>query len=199
MSLSTLRKNFYRISTLIIEHAADAMRILLHHFIQKNYKISFKAFVEKHQHELYHQFNIAICCQCPTSYRRPCKPIISSMQMETLFDNNCPKLPCHKHSSKCDYCCSTVKQDLKLKDIDITLLRFFLVTYFEEELWQDCLTDVVSFQEFLNKNKHDIFHLVQLKTKCCLCMENPNYTVMVGARKDKLTNHQWKTMFSAAP
>ncbi|XP_052076914.1 uncharacterized protein LOC127714937 isoform X2 [Mytilus californianus] len=196
MSLSTLRNNFYRIATLIIDHGADVMRSLLDQFIKKKYNISLKDFVAKNQHELYHQFNNGICCQCSKHYHRPYKQVISSWQMDTLFETNGPKLLCHKPSSKCEYCCSTVKQNLQINDLDITLLNFFLVTYFEEEFWRNCLTDGLSFHDFLNINKHDIFHLVQLNVPCCLCMNNPDYTVMVATGKDRLNDVEWEAMFA---
>lgn len=195
MSLSTMRKNFYRIATLIIDHGADAMRCLLDNFIKKNYRISFRDFISHHQHEIYHQFNNNICCQCPKHYRRPCKTVISVWQMDTLFDKNSPKHSNHRHSSKCEYCCSAIKPNLKLDEIDITLLRYFLVTYFEQEFWHICLNGGVSFKDFLNTNKHDIFHLVLLNTPCCLCFENPEYKIAVATGKD-ISKHQWGIMFS---
>lgn len=195
MSLSTLRNNFYRIATLIIDHGADVMRSLLDQFIKKKY-VSLKDLVSKHQHELYHLFNNDICCQCPKYSQRPYKQVISSSQMDTLFETNGPKLLCHKPISKCEYCCSDVKQNLQINDLDITLLKFFLVTYFEEEFWKNCLTDGLSFHEFLNNNKHDIFHLVQSNVPCCLCMKNPDYTVIVATGKDRLNTVQWEAMFA---
>ncbi|CAC5382292.1 unnamed protein product [Mytilus coruscus] len=196
MSLSTLRNNFYRIATLIIDHGADVMRSLLDQFIQKKY-ISLKDFVSKNQHELYHQFTNDICCQCSKYYQRPYKQVISSWQMDTLFETNGSKFSCHKPISKCEYCCSTVKQNLQINNLDITLLKFFLVTYFEEEFWQNCLTDGLSFHDFLNSNKHDIFHLVQLNVPCCLCiLNNPDYTVMVATGKERLNKVQWEAMFA---
>lgn len=195
MSLSTMRKNFYRIVTLIIDHGADAMRCLLEYLIKKNHRISFRDFVSNHQHEIYHQFNNNICCQCPKNYRRPCKTVISVWQIDTLFDKNSPKHSNHRHSSKCEYCCSTIKPNLKLDEIDITLLRYFLVTYFEQEFWHNCLNGGVSFQDFLNTNKHDIFHLMLLKTPCCLCIENPEYKIAVATGKD-ISKHQFGIMFS---
>ncbi|CAG2206514.1 unnamed protein product [Mytilus edulis] len=194
MSQSTLRNNFYRIATLIIDHGADVMRSLLDQFIRKKYN-SLKDFVSKNQHELYHQFKYDICCQCPRHYQRPDKQHISSWQMDTLFETNGPKLSCHKPNSKCEFCCSDVKPNLQISDLDIILLKFFLVTYFEEEFWRNCLADGVSFHNFLNNNKHDIFHLVQLNVPCCLCINNPDYTIMVATSKDRLTKIQWSAMF----
>lgn len=195
MSQSTLRNNFYRIATLIIDHGADVMRSLLDQFIRKKYN-SLKDFVSKNQHELYHQFKYDICCQCPRHYQRPDKQHISSRQMDTLFETNGPKLSCHKPNSKCEFCCSDVKPNLQISDLDITLLKFFLVTYFEEEFWRNCLTDGLSFHDFLNSNKHDIFHLVQLNVPCCLCMKNPDYTIIVATCKDRLNKSQWEAMFA---
>ncbi|CAG2231509.1 unnamed protein product [Mytilus edulis] len=115
--------------------------------------------------------------------------------MDTLFDKNSPKHSNHRHSSKCEYCCSAIKPNLKLDEIDITLLRYFLVTYFEQEFWHICLNGGVSFKDFLNTNKHDIFHLVLLNTPCCLCFENPEYKIAVATGKD-ISKHQWGIMFS---
>ncbi|XP_071126570.1 uncharacterized protein [Mytilus edulis] len=195
MSLSTLRKNFYRIASLIIDHGAESMRCLLDQFIRTKYGMSFRDFVSNHQHEIYHLFNNGICCLCSKSYRRPFKTIISAWQMDKLFDIKNPKLSGHKDSSKCEYCCSIVKSTLQIQDIDITLLRFVLVTYFEEEFWQSCFTSGIVFHDFLNTHKHDIFHLLQLNTSCCLCQAHPGYMVMVVTEKDRLNRTQWETMF----
>lgn len=195
MSLSTLRKNFYRIVTLIIDHGADAMRSLLDHFVKKKCKVSFRDFVSNHQHGIYHQFNNTKCCQCSRNYHPPFKTTLGVWQMERLFDKNEPKLQNHKSTSKCEYCCSTVKSTLQIKHIDITLLRFFLVAYFEEEFWQSCFLNGMLFHDFLNTNKHDIFHLLQLNTLCCLCIDNPGYAIMVASEKDRLNRIQWEKMF----
>ncbi|VDI29793.1 Hypothetical predicted protein [Mytilus galloprovincialis] len=198
MSLSTLRKNFYRIASLIIDHGAESMRCLLDQFIQTKYRMSFRDFVSNHQHEIYHHFNNGICCLCSKSHRRPFKTIISAWQMEKLFDIKNPKLSGHKYSSKCEYCCSIVKSTLQIQDIDITLLRFILVTYFEEEFWQSCFTSGMLFHDYLNTHKHDIFHLLQLNTPCCLCLAHPGYTTMVLTEKDRLNRTQWETMFNTS-
>ncbi|CAC5414200.1 unnamed protein product [Mytilus coruscus] len=195
MSLSTLRKNFYRIATLIIDHGADSMRSLLDHLIQKNYKVSFKDFVSAHQHEIYHQFNNAKCCQCSRNYHPSYKTTLGAWQMERLFDKNEPKPQNHKSTSKCEYCCSTVNSTLQIEHIDITLLRLFLVTFFEEDFWKSCFTSGMLFHDFLNTHKHDIFHLLQLNTPCCLCQVHPGYMVMVATEKDRLNKTQWETMF----
>ncbi|XP_052076432.1 uncharacterized protein LOC127714418 isoform X2 [Mytilus californianus] len=195
MSLSTLRKNFYRIATLIIDHGAESMRCLLDQFIQTKYRISFRDYVSNHQHEIYHHFNNGICCLCSKNYHPPQKAVISAWQMEKLFDKNSPKLSCHKSSSKCDYCCSTVKSTLQIQDIDITLLRFFLVTYFEEEFWQNCISGSLLFHDFLNTHKHDFFHFLQLNTPCCLCKDHPEYTTMLLTERDRLNKTEWETMF----
>lgn len=195
MSLSKLRKNFYRIASLIIDHAAESMRCLLDQFIQTKYRFSFKDFVTNHQHEIYHHFKHELCCLCSRNPHWYSKTVISAWQMEKLFDKNNPKPQYHKHSSKCEYCCSIVKSALQLQDIDITLLRFFLVTYFEEEFWQSCFTSGIVFPDFLNTHKHDIFHFLQLNAFCCLCQTDPGYMVMVVAEKDRLNKTQWETMF----
>lgn len=195
MSLSKLRKNFYRIASLIIDHGAESMRCLLHHFIQKKFKMSFRDFVSNHQHEMYHHYNNGICCLCSKTYRRPHKTVVSAWQMEKLFDKKSPKISNHKYTSKCEYCCSTVKSTLILQDIDITLLRFFLVTYFEKEFWQSCFSSGMLFHDFLNSHKHDIFHLLQLNTPCCLCQAHPGDMVMLATEKDRLNTTHWKTMF----
>lgn len=196
MSLSILRKNFYHIITLIIDYGADSMRCVLDQFIEKKYRVSFKDFVSNHQHEIYHKFSNHACCQCSKNYQLPCKQVLSIWQMESLFDNNGTPLPSHQQNSKSDYCCSIVKHTLVSKDIDITLLRFFLVSFFEEEFWQNCLTGRLSFEDFLNENKHDIFHLVRLNTPCCLCTENQKHITMVQTAKDRLTKFNWETLFA---
>lgn len=198
MSLSTLRKNFYRISTLIIDHGADALRCLLNYFIKNKHNVSFKDFVSNHQHEIYHHFNNSVCCQCQRNYRRPYKSVISKWQIERLFDKNGPKRPCHSANSKCEYCCSPVKSTLQIQHMDITFLRIFLVTYFEEEFWQSFIPGSLLFSNFLNTNKHDIFHLLQLNTTCCLCLADPGYTTMVLREKDRLNRTHWATLFQTS-
>lgn len=74
-------------------------------------------------------------------------------------------------------------------------MRFFLVTYYEEEFWQSCFLNGMLFHDFLNTHKHDIFHLLQLNTLCCLCKDNPGYTIMVASEKDRLNRTQWEKMF----
>lgn len=195
MSVSTLRKNFYRLATLIIDHGADAMRSLLDYFIKKKHRVTFKDFVSNHQHEIYHHFNRSVCCQCSGNNQRPYKSVISVWQIKNLFDQHGSKLVCHKQSSKCKYCCCIVIPSLKLQDIDITLLRFFLVNYFEEEFWERCFKREISFYEFLNQNKHNIFHLLQLNGPCCLCRNVSKYTITELTEKNRLNKTHWETMF----
>lgn len=194
MALSTLnRRHFYQITSLIIDNGADALRSLLENFIQRRYRQTFRDFVSQKQHEIYHYYCSYKCCQC-SKQSRYMQKVICVWQMETLFDLSSLKLCCHKTSSKETFCCSQVKQTLNLKDIDITLLRFFLVTFFEDEFWQIWFSLGNTLETVLNTNKHSLYHLCD-HNRCCICISDPSYKLTDALVTDKLSKSTWKQIF----
>lgn len=183
--------NFYRMSTGILDYGTKCKRQLLEKHLNES-KLSFKDFLKKHQHILYHLcFNRK--CSCKKDCYLPRNKVIRPQQLEILFERkSATRLPCHK-GGPVDFCCCDVQQNANVEDLDFTFVHCILVNCCVDEFWNCCLTST-KLEPFLNKNKHDIFHLWMSTTKCSLC--GPNYTFPESNLK--LYKQQWEILYSPA-
>lgn len=181
--------NFYRMSTGIIQYGTKCKRQLLENYL-KTLNLTFKDFLRKHQHILYHLcFNSK--CLCMKQCCLPKIRIIHPQQLEILFvKQSTARLSCHK-GKHVDFCCCDVQQNVDLEDLDFTLIHLILVNCCNEIFWNCCLGSG-TLEYFLNSNKHDIFHLWKSTSKCSLC--SPTYILPVPNMK--LHEDQWNILFN---
>ncbi|XP_071122347.1 uncharacterized protein [Mytilus edulis] len=194
MALSTLAKeqeNFLRYAILIVDHSKEALQDLIELNL-KNKHLAFDEFLKQNQHEIYHLCYDSRCCQCQnTPHRR--KRIIFPSQLELLFDKY-KKLPLHRGIGHNDFCCSFAKVGITSQVLDLSLARCLLVNCCLDVFWFTSLTShSQTLEQFLNSNKHTIYHLWKNNQNCCQC--KPEF---ISPCNDSLiTENEWKSMFSS--
>ncbi|CAG2208798.1 unnamed protein product [Mytilus edulis] len=189
------RENFLRNAILVVDHSKAALVSLVELDLQ-NIGQTFEQFVNTNQHEIYHLYNSSLCCQCLPGHRPPRSPrILHQSQMELLLDRSSLKLPCHNTGRRSDdFCCSMAKSGLCTDVLDLTLARCLLVNFCNDIFWFSCLQfQSITFEDFVNKNKHELYHLWQYNVPCCQCPSGytfpTNYSV--------LDQNNWTQMFNA--
>lgn len=168
------QENYFKLITLIYCIGANVNRELLQKFINSR-KITLEQFINDHQHEIYHFVCNDKCCQCKT------KPIplnesgvISRRQMQIVFEYpSNDRVENHKKERTGHLCCLKAIKNVELKDLDFTLIKFFLVNFCHQIFW-DCLLENVeqTFSEFLEANVHKVYHLSVDKICCCRCNDD---------------------------
>lgn len=187
------RENFYRYSSLIVDHTKEAFTDLIQLQLQ-NKKLSFEDFINLNQHAIYHLcYNNKNdkCCQCILKYDLPHHRVLCEAQLEVLFDKqNTPKL-CHTSKTTQDFCCATAKRDLSLNVLDSTLARCLLINFCSEVFWNSCFkAPTEKLEDFLNTKKHELYHLLEGNITCCLCANNSSVKYI-----KKLNKYEWKKLF----
>ncbi|VDI80457.1 Hypothetical predicted protein [Mytilus galloprovincialis] len=189
------RENFLRNAILVVDHSKAVLVSLVELDVQ-NKGQTFDQLVTKNQHEIYHLYNSSWCCQCPPGHRPPRSPrILHQSQMELLFDRSSLKLPCHNTGRRSDdFCCSMARSGLCTDVLDLTLARCLLVNFCNDVFWFSCLQlQSITLEDFLNHNKHDIYHLWKYNSPCCQC--SPGYTF--PSNYSMLDQNDWMKMFNA--
>ncbi|CAC5404550.1 unnamed protein product [Mytilus coruscus] len=188
------RENFLRHAILVVDHSKSALVSLVELNVA-NKSQTFEQFVNTNQHEIYHLYNSSRCCQCPTAHYPLRSPhILYQSQMELLFDRS-SKLPCHNTARRsAEFCCSMAKSGLYTDVLDLTLARCLLVNLCNDIFWFSCLQfQSMTFEDFLNNNKHELYHLWQYNAPCCQCP--PGYTFPTNY--SVLGQNDWMQMFNA--
>lgn len=168
------QENYFKLITLIYSIGANVNRELLQKFLNSR-NITLEQFINDHQHEIYHFVYNDKCCQCKT------KPlplndsgVISRSQMKIVFEYpSNDRLDNHKQERTGQLCCLKAIRNVELKDLDFTLIKFFLVNFCHQIFW-DCLLENVeqTFSEFLEANVHKVYHLSVDKICCCRCNDD---------------------------
>lgn len=194
MALSTVAKeqdNFLRYAILIVDHSKEALQDLIELNL-RNKHLSFEEFLNQNQHEIYHLCYDSKCCQCHTSPPRR-KRIIYPSQFELLLEKH-NKLPCHKTTNCNDFCCSKSKVGITTDVLDISLARCLLVNCCLNVFWFTCLTaQGQTLEQFLNLNKHIIYHLWKNNQKCCQCPAG----FIFPRDYQVITENEWRGMFNS--
>ncbi|CAG2208363.1 unnamed protein product [Mytilus edulis] len=168
------RENFLRHAILVVDHSKAAL-VSLVELDMANKGQTFEQFVNTNQHEIYHLYS-SMCCQCsPGHYPSRSSRILHQSQIELLFDRSL-KLPCHNKARRLtEFCCSMAKVSLCTDVLDLTLAKCLLFNFCDDVFWFSCLQfKSNTFEDFLNNNKHELYHLWQNNAPCCQCM--PGYT-----------------------
>ncbi|CAC5385910.1 unnamed protein product [Mytilus coruscus] len=189
-SIEQERENFLRNAILVVDHSKAAL-ISLIELDLLNKHLTFEQFLNQYQHDIYHLcYNNGRCCRCLPGTSPPRRNrIIFPSQMEILFDK-AAKIPGHRKGP--DVCCSFAKKGIGTDVLDLTLARCILVNCCTDVFWYSCLQfQGISFENFLNQNKHLIYHLWQYNQGCCHC---PNrFKLPVNCQI--VDAHQWNAMF----
>lgn len=192
-SIEQERENFLKNAILVVDHFKAALVSLIELDI-RNKHLSFEQFLNQNQHEIYHLcYNNGRCCRClPGSSLPQRNRIICPPQIEILFDK-ATKMPRHRRGP--DFCCSLAKNGICTDVLDLTLARCLLVNCCTDVFWYSCLKfQGISFEDFLNQNKHLIYHLWNFNKGCCQC---PNH-FQLPVNCQKINTQQWNTMFIAS-
>ncbi|XP_071164813.1 uncharacterized protein [Mytilus edulis] len=188
------RENFYRIISLILNLGTKAKRELLIRYLSTE-NITLQYLLSIYEHDLYHlYYNTVKCCKCTPNYRLPRKRVLNLVQLEILFDRK-PSKPLGASPLQCnasEFCCCQLssKPSLTADHLDFTLVRCLLVNCCEK-LFTDSLLVGETTESFLNKHKHDLYHLWQPQHTCCLCPKGcqPNNTNQI------ITDKQWTHIY----
>ncbi|CAC5361438.1 unnamed protein product [Mytilus coruscus] len=187
------RENFYRFSTLMMDHTKKSFTDLLELQLIKKH-LSFEEFLNQNQHDIYHLcYNRYRCrCKCSSTYILPYSHVLNATQLDVLFDKHGPKLPSHQQSQKAEFCCSKAKTGITTEVLDVTLAKCLLTHFCADVFWDCCLTLAnLSLEEFLNNKKHDIYHLVFGNNNiCCQCTYGYSYPL------EQLTQKNFQFLFS---
>ncbi|XP_071150604.1 uncharacterized protein [Mytilus edulis] len=164
------QENYFKLITLIYCFGANVNRELLHRFLHST-NTTLEQFINDHQHEIYHFFCNAKCCQCKKKAIPPKPKVINHHQMLSIFENShTDRLDNHQNQRTEQLCCLKANKSVELKDLDFTLIRFFLVQFCYQVFW-DChlKNENKSFSAFLLENVHKVYHLSVDKICCCMC------------------------------
>lgn len=91
------------------------------------------------------------------------------MQIVFEYPSN-DRLDNHRQERTGQLCCLKANKNVELKDLDFTLIKFFLVNFCYQIFW-DCLLENVeqTFSDFLEANVHKVYHLSLDGICCCRC------------------------------
>lgn len=192
MPLSTEKENYCKIAILTVDVLAFILRSLLDYYLSLH-GFSLPLMLNNYKHKIFHLYRDKPCQKPPCPYKTERK-ILNSHQLSILFDTSVIKLPC------CDFgifthC--TAYGTLRTKDLDITLLRIVLTNCCLGLFWNECLNNYhtgthMTFSNFLNNKKHDIYHLWRHDSQCCQC----NQLYKSSTDHSVISKAQFKTLFS---
>lgn len=188
------RENFYRQTTRIVDHSRDAVVSLIELYVRRNL-ITFEVFINTNQHAIFHLcFNKKPCCQCvsrqiPFSYPNR---VINESQLTLMIDANGSRFPSHIVNCKINFCCCKAKPNLSMDVLDFTIARVLLINLCKELFWYDCIAlPKITLQDFLNMNRHVLFHERHVAVPCCSC--SPSMTFQ--RTRSAITNQAWNFLF----
>ncbi|XP_063415802.1 uncharacterized protein LOC134697454 [Mytilus trossulus] len=119
------RENFYRHSTVVIDLGKEALMLLLKYELSKS-GVKFLDFLADNRHNLYHCV-YTTCCRCRYNKPKTKKGFSLSVEnLETILDNTGLKLETHRHGNFPQLCCSPIKNELTIDQLDYVLLRDLL-------------------------------------------------------------------------
>ncbi|VDI00853.1 Hypothetical predicted protein [Mytilus galloprovincialis] len=182
------RNNFYKSISGIGIATQSACHVFEQYLISNGQ--SLEDFINLHRHDICHLcYNKVRCPHCTTGYHLPYEKVLCTDQLNDLFDSGL-KLPCHAFGNLPKFYCCESRMGIQIKDLDLTLIRCLLVNFCQDLFWINCLNGGI-FEDFLNNNKHDIFHMWQVNKQCCQCPAGYTYS----CDKRKLSEHEWKILF----
>ncbi|VDI49349.1 Hypothetical predicted protein, partial [Mytilus galloprovincialis] len=162
------RLNYFKLLIVVTEIGVLLTRKILDIHLKKIGK-TLQTFIDENRHEIYHCFDKRKCCQCQSNNCLASETILKEPQMRLMFDKSRQRKNGHRSENNNKWCCCEVNA-IDIENLDLSFLRFFLFNFCEESLWDIDLTECQeSFNEILNGNKHDIYHLLHVNIQCCAC------------------------------
>lgn len=184
------RENYFRHSMLVVDHSKDAFNSIIDKDLREK-NITFENFLDQKKHEIYHCCYHEKCCKCLTDGILPTKRVkrLTNVQFDLLYSKK-NKTYCSITGNVSHLCCIDVKSGISTEIIEITLSRWLIVNYCSDVFWKECLRGL-SLEDFLNNNKHLVYHLWQFSTSCCSCP----YRFQLPSRQ-VINDKQFKMLFA---
>lgn len=173
-------ENYLKIFLSVIECGTNSQREMIEHQL-KRLNLSFCELLDEKVHELYHLCFQNRCCQCGPIDELPHVSSIRKDQFSRLFLQDKTKCKVsHKERGRVCKCCFFANTSVCVDDLDLALANTMFVHCCRELLWHCCLgAKSKTFQEFLNENKHAIFHL-WIPDKSCRSCRNGELLIVKG-------------------
>ncbi|CAG2215559.1 PARP7S [Mytilus edulis] len=172
--MTTIQKkeeiNIIRILIVIHKHVTVIQRQLIDHHLTK-LSLSFTQLLNKYGHELYHLCYIKYrCCQCGPIDILPNQQVLTTKDYTFLFEKDSSSRIAGHISKPSRKCCNFAKSNVSPNDLDFSLLTKVLLHCCQDLFWQCCLEEKgVTLEQFLNDNKHKIYHMWKTYIPCSLC------------------------------
>lgn len=192
MNINIENNNFLKILLSIIEHGTYSQRELIKCQLQR-LNLTFHELLEEKGHELYHLCYRKRCCQCGPIDEVPDIITLRKDKYFKLFqEDGMARLHNHNQMRQHAKCCNYVNTSANVDDIDLALANTILIHCCHELLWHCCLNDhEKTLEEFLNKNKHAIFHMWSSDRPCRLCSNGIQLEV-----KGRIKDSEWYLLFN---
>ncbi|XP_063405194.1 uncharacterized protein LOC134688419 [Mytilus trossulus] len=141
---------------------------------------SFQCLIEEHKHDLYHYYHFTTRCEiCSFDYLLPDRRRLLQIHLDLLC------IP----SSLSNFNTPNFNCSITVDEIDLDI-AWCLLDCCDAIFWRQCLQlQRTTFVEFLNENKHEIYHLVEGVNSCNLCKNNSQQ------HKHIITQKQWTYLF----
>ncbi|CAG2221640.1 unnamed protein product [Mytilus edulis] len=89
-------------------------------------------------------------------------------------------------------CCNFAKSNVSPSDLEFSLLTTVLLNCCQDLFWKRCLEENnVTLEQFLNNNKHKIYHMWKTYISCPLCEDGK----VPGPKSLSLTEYNWNCLF----
>lgn len=163
--------NYVKILLSIHEHGTNSHRELIKHQLNR-LNLTFSELLDQKAHELYHLCFTYDCCQCRSINKLSYLPNARHIRPEQYFNlfQKDEKIRLYGHNQTNRNCCNFAKKSASLDQIDLSLANTIFVHCCDELLWNCCLSAKnMTFQDFLNENKHVIFHMWISDKSCRSC------------------------------
>lgn len=120
------RENFYRNSTLIVDHSNEVVAGLIDYYASKK-GFTLYQFIQSIEHDIYHLcYNNRVCCKCPPSVKRPLlghnNRILQQSQLDILLDVS-------TGCTKSQHCCCSANSNIKLEHFDLALAKCLIINF----------------------------------------------------------------------
>lgn len=170
MNRNSETDNFLKIFLSVIEFGTNSQRAMIEHQL-KRLNLSFCDLLDEKAHELFHLCFRKRCCQCGPIDVLPNVMSIREDQFSKLFLLDTTKrIASHQEKGRVCKCCYVANMSICVDDLDFSLANTILVHSCRELLWHCCLdAKKKTFEEFLNENKHAIFHMWTSDKSCRSC------------------------------
>lgn len=140
-------------------------------------------------------YNLGRCCRCSEDVsQKQNDRVLFPIHMGILLDKS-NKMPGHKINHGPNFCCSFAKSGISTDVLDVVLAECLLVNFCADVFWYSCLQfQGISFENFLNQNKHLLYHMWQNNTRCCQCSS----PLQIPLNCQVVNEQQWTDMFTAS-